>query len=68
MKTMRTITAYMLVPAMKLTGFRFSKDYRWGISRWNRFVYATVDTVGANWAAGMQIALVKLDTNGSREA
>lgn len=60
MTTIRKITACLLVPAMKLTGFRFSKDYRWGISRWHRFVYATVDTVGANWAAGMPELLSQL--------
>jgi hypothetical protein len=35
------------------TGFRFSKHYRWGVSRFHRAVYAMVDTVRANQIAGM---------------
>jgi hypothetical protein len=38
---------------MKVTGFRFSKHYRWGTSRFNRLVYNLVDTVGANIKAGV---------------
>ena len=43
----------IIAPAMMLTGFRFSKDYRWGVSRYHRAVYACIDTVGANWSAGL---------------
>jgi formylmethanofuran dehydrogenase subunit B len=50
---MRTITAVILAPIMKLTGFRFSKDYRRGTSRYHRTVYTLVDTVGANLRAGL---------------
>ena len=53
MQAIRLIAAYALVPAMKLTGFRFSNDYRWGVSRFHRTVYATVDTVAANHIAGL---------------
>ncbi len=31
---MRDRMATMLVPMMKLTGFRFSKEYRWGVTPW----------------------------------
>ncbi len=55
MYTIRKITAYIAAPAMILTGFRFSKDYRHGVSRFHRFVYATVDTVGANHIAGLEV-------------
>ena len=30
------------------TEFRFSKDYRWGVSRYHRTVYALVCTFGCN--------------------
>ena len=53
MQTIRSINAHLIAPAMMLTGFRFSKDYRWGVSRYHRAVYAMVDTVGANWIAGL---------------
>lgn len=49
----RSILGILLVPALKITGFRFSKDYRYGITRWNRLVYFFVDTVGANLKAGL---------------
>lgn len=35
----------------RLTGFRFSKDYRWGTTRYHRFVYAVCNTVAANYVA-----------------
>lgn len=50
---MRTITAAILVPAMKVTGFRFSKDYRWGTTLRHRVVFGLVDTVAANLKAGL---------------
>ncbi len=51
METVRNITASMLVPAMKLTGFRFSKEYRWGTTVTKRFVYRFVNTIQANLKA-----------------
>ena len=53
MTTIRLITAALAVPAMKITGFRFSKDYRHGTSAFHRAVYACVNTVQANWWAGL---------------
>jgi hypothetical protein len=53
MSTFRLITAALAVPAMKVTGFRFSKDYRWGVSTFHRAVYRCVNTVQANWWAGL---------------
>lgn len=50
---MRTIIAYLLVPVLKLTGFRFSKDYRCGTTLYHRMVYALVDVVTANIKAGI---------------
>lgn len=50
---MRTITAAILVPVLKLTGFRFSKDYRWGTTIRHRVVSALVNTVRANQLAGI---------------
>lgn len=49
----RTITALALVPAMKITGFRFSKAYRHGTTVWHRLVYRAVNTVQANIWAGL---------------
>ena len=48
---MRKLIAKLLVPLMKITGFHFSKEYRWGSNSFYRFVYRYVDTVGANWMA-----------------
>jgi hypothetical protein len=52
---MRKLAATILTPAMKLTGFRFSKDYRHGITVFHRIVYYCVDTVGANMKAGCEL-------------
>jgi len=52
---MRTFIAYLLVPAMKVTGFRFTKDYRHGVSSFHRCVYRMVDVVTANHAAGLPV-------------
>lgn len=48
----RTVNAKILAPVLRLTGFRFSKDYRWGTSAKHRIVYALVDVVTANIQAG----------------
>lgn len=45
---MRNATTYIIAPALKLTGFRFSKEYRWGVTRKHRIVYALVNTIAAN--------------------
>lgn len=50
---MRTITASLIAPLMKKTGFRFSKAYRQGETAWHRLVWATVNTVEANLKAGI---------------
>ena len=49
----RKVLAVLIAPAMRVTGFRFSKDYRWGVSAFHRAVYSCVDTVGANHRAGL---------------
>ena len=48
--TTRTIGMRIAVPFMKLTGFRFSKEYRWAESGFKAWIYAHVDTVAANIA------------------
>lgn len=48
---MRDRIASLLAPILRLTGFRFSKDYRWGTTRWHAFVYRHVNTVSANLQA-----------------
>lgn len=50
---MRNATAAVIAPILKITGFRFSKDYRWGTTRFHRAVYACVSTAKANLIAGM---------------
>ena len=37
--------------ALKLTRFRFSKDYRWGVSAYHRLVYRCICTFGSNIVA-----------------
>jgi hypothetical protein len=51
---MRKLTAAILVPVMKLTGFRFSKEYRWADNGWKAFVYRHVNTIQANIWAGVE--------------
>jgi hypothetical protein len=50
---MRAAVAMILVPVMKLTGFRFSKSYRREETLYHKIVYRMVDTVGANLRAGL---------------
>lgn len=45
---MRILLAKIIAPVLRLTGFRFSKDYRWGTTRYHRLVYALVSTPIAN--------------------
>ena len=56
----RTTSAIILTPVMKLTGFRFSRAYRRGDTRFHSFIYALVDTVGANTYANQSIKLALL--------
>jgi len=44
----RRINARCLSPILRATGFRFSRDYRWEITRFHASIYWLVDTVGAN--------------------
>lgn len=53
MNTIRTLTAATMVPVMMLTGFRFSKEYRRGETRFKRAIYACVNTVQANIWSGI---------------
>ena len=48
-RTIRTTTAALSVPVMKLTGWRFSKVHR----HTEDAVYRWIDTVAANCWAGM---------------
>jgi hypothetical protein len=52
---MRDFNALLLVPVLKLTGFRFSKDYRYGTTLFHRLVYKTVNVVKANLTAGLDL-------------
>jgi hypothetical protein len=43
--------AILAVPVLKVTGWRFSKDFRQSDSGWKKWVYWCTDTVMANiWA------------------
>jgi hypothetical protein len=44
----RQIVAAVIAPVLAITGFRFTKDYRWGVTAYHRTVYAIVGTVWAN--------------------
>ena len=44
----RSFNALWLAPIMRVTGFRFSKLYRWGATPAYRIVYILVNTVKAN--------------------
>ena len=58
--TIRTLSAIILTPVMKLTGFRFSKSYRREDTRFHSVIYALVDTVGANTYANNSIKVLTL--------
>ena len=45
---MRRMIAILIKPIMRLTGFKFSKDYRYEISKFHSLVYKCIDTVHAN--------------------
>jgi hypothetical protein len=47
----REVLASLLAPIMRLTGFRFSKHYRWETTRFHAFVYRHVSTIKANTLA-----------------
>jgi hypothetical protein len=49
---MRDFTAVLISPVLRFTGFRFSKQYRWGSSKFHRIVFASVNTIKANRLAG----------------
>jgi len=42
------VGALVVAPVLAWTDFRFSKDYRHGITRYHRAVYAVIGTVAAN--------------------
>jgi hypothetical protein len=44
-------TAAICGLVMRRMSFRFSKDYRWGTTRFHRFVYICVNTIAANLVA-----------------
>jgi hypothetical protein len=48
---MRNLLALAISPVLALTGYRFSKDYRWGTTHYHRIVYAIINTPRANIAA-----------------
>lgn len=50
---MRELTASLIAPILRVTGFRFSKDYRHGVTLFHRIVYALVSTPIANIKAGL---------------
>jgi hypothetical protein len=56
----RSLSANILTPVMKLTGFRFSRAYRRGDTRYHQIIFACVDTVGANMKAECENKLFTL--------
>ena len=53
MQSIRTINAYLVLPVLLITGFRFSKNYRWETNLYYAAVYKSIDTVLANTKAGL---------------
>ena len=53
MQSIRTINAYLVLPLMIISGFRFSKNYRWETNLYYAAVYRLVDVVLANTKAGL---------------
>lgn len=53
---MRVLTAKIIAPIMAMTGFRFSKSYRYEETRFHAFVYALVSTPIANTYADKWVA------------
>jgi len=49
----RMLTAALIVPVLKVTGYRFSKNFRRGVTWRHWAVYCVIDTVHANFCAGM---------------
>jgi hypothetical protein len=49
----KTALGVAISPVLYVTGFRFSKDYRWGTTKFHSIVYATVNTIAANRVAGL---------------
>ena len=47
----RNCVAAVVGKTLRRTSFRFSSDYRHGVSRLHRFVYALCNTVAANYVA-----------------
>jgi hypothetical protein len=52
----RTVSAIILAPLLKATGYRFSKSWRHGDTALKSFIYEyMVDTVTANQRAGLAV-------------
>ena len=51
--TMRDRIATLIAPLLRLSGFRFSKDYRHATHGPKAWIYRHVNTVQANHAAGL---------------
>jgi hypothetical protein len=52
----RQLSVSLIAPILAVTGFRFSKDYRYGTTRYHRVVYSLICTVAANIAADQAVA------------
>jgi len=48
---MRQINSILIFPFLKISGFRFSKDYRLGKTKYHQIIYLLVDTINANCLA-----------------
>lgn len=45
---MRETLAIIAAPLLRITGYRFSKRYRWGTTAWHRMVYRLINTIECN--------------------
>lgn len=54
MMNKREILANLIAPALRITGFRFSTEYRHAETGFKAFVYKNVNTIAANRTADNQ--------------
>jgi len=45
---MRNFNARLVAPLLRITGYRFSKHFRWGTNFGHRVTYRLISTVDAN--------------------
>jgi hypothetical protein len=60
-RKLRKLIAFIITPVLVLTGFRFSKHWRWSTTVLHRIVYYIIDTSSANFMADNCIGIKPID-------